>query len=60
MLLDGTSAGSLWQRELVLGPAPEYCLLAEAPGAGVAASRLPSHWRSHTVVREALWGPQRL
>jgi len=55
MLLDGASAGTLWQRELVLGPAPEYCLLAEAPPAGVAGGRLPSHWRSHTVAREALW-----
>lgn len=55
MLLDGARAGTLWQRELVLGPAPEYCLLAEEPPPGVAAGRLPPDWRSHTAAREALW-----
>jgi hypothetical protein len=52
----------LWQRCLVLGPAPEYCLLAgasspegEAP-AGVAPSRLPEGWTATTLAREVLWG----
>jgi hypothetical protein len=51
----------LWQRCLVLGPAPEYCLLAgasspegEAP-AGVAPSRLPEGWTATTLAREVLW-----
>jgi hypothetical protein len=51
----------LWQRCLVLGPAPEYCLLAGASSpegaapAGVAPSRLPDGWTATTLAREVLW-----
>jgi len=42
MLGDGMrpESASLWRRHLVLGPAPEFCLLAEEPTAGVAGA----HW----------------
>jgi hypothetical protein len=46
---------SLWQRQLVLGPAPEYCLLAPEPPPGVAATRLPSGWTALLLERTALW-----
>ena len=46
---------SLWRRQLVFGPAPEYCLLAGEPPAGVAPARLPVDWTVTTVARERLW-----
>lgn len=46
---------SLWRRALVLGPAPEYCLLAPEPPAGVAAARLPQGWTATVCAREAVW-----
>jgi hypothetical protein len=46
---------SLWRRALVLGPAPEYCLLTREPPAGVAPTRLPEGWRAFTSPRELLW-----
>jgi hypothetical protein len=45
---------SLWRRQMVLGPAPEYCLLAPEAPAGVAPSRLPDGWRALTIEREPL------
>jgi hypothetical protein len=45
----------LWQRCLVLGPAPEYCLLAGEAPAGVAPTRLPQGWQATSVAREVLW-----
>ncbi len=45
----------LWQRSLVLGPAPEYCLLADDPPAGVAATRLPEGWSVRAVSRTPIW-----
>jgi hypothetical protein len=55
LLSDGAQAGavSLWRRQLLLGPAPEYCLLAAQAPAGVAPSRLPEGWSARTITREA-------
>ncbi len=51
-------AGSLWQRTLVLGPAPEFCLLhddGELPAeTGLASSRLPAGWSASPAAREPL------
>jgi hypothetical protein len=52
---DSRSAG-LWRRCLVLGPAPEYCLLAPEPPAGLALTRLPAGWTSLQIEREAIFG----
>jgi hypothetical protein len=46
---------SLWRRQLVLGPAPEYCLLASEVPAGVAPTRLPPGWTATMIERELLW-----
>ena len=45
----------LWRRCIGLGPAPEYCLLAGEPAAGVAASRLPAGWVAHAIERAVVW-----
>jgi hypothetical protein len=34
------AGGELWQRQMVLGPAPEFCLLGAAPPPGVEARTL--------------------
>ncbi|HWG09249.1 MAG TPA: hypothetical protein VN672_09600 [Solirubrobacteraceae bacterium] len=51
--------GGLWRRCLGLGPAPEFCLLAEdaegvGPPAGVAPTRLPAGWSASVSAREML------
>jgi hypothetical protein len=62
LLGDGIDPGhaSLWRRHLVLGPAPEYCLLtadrSRLEGAsGVAQARLPEGWSATVLEREVLW-----
>ena len=57
LLADGMErdAAGLWRRCLGLGPAPEYCLLATEPPAGVSPSRLPAGWRAMAISRELLW-----
>jgi hypothetical protein len=46
---------SLWRRQFVFGPAPEFCLLARESTAGVADTRLPAGWTATSLEREALW-----
>jgi hypothetical protein len=46
---------SLWRRCLVLGPAPEYCLLVADAPSGVAPSRLPPGWSAIASARDVLW-----
>jgi hypothetical protein len=51
--MDGEQAG-LWQRQLALGPAPEYCVLAAEVPSGVAPSRLPRGWSATITERAAI------
>jgi len=57
LLGDGMDShrASLWRRHLVLGPAPEFCLLAGEAPAGVGPARLPAGWTATTLERELLW-----
>ncbi len=62
LLGDGmdTRHASLWRRQLVFGPAPEFCLLSGDSSklglpAGMAPSRLPAGWTANAFEREALW-----
>jgi hypothetical protein len=50
------SHASLWRRQLVLGPAPEFCLLSSELPSGVAPTRLPAGWTATILERELLWG----
>lgn len=58
MLGDGADPARtcLWRRQLVLGPAPELCLLGPDMPTGAAATRLPAGWSARTVARELLYG----
>jgi len=51
--MDGAHAG-LWQRQLALGPASEYCVLADEPPRGVAATRLARGWSATITQRSAI------
>jgi len=51
--MDHEHAG-LWQRQLSLGPAPEFCVLAGSPPAGVANTRLAHGWIAAAAAREPL------
>jgi len=48
---------SLWRRGLVLGPAPEYCLLTRELPAGLAPTRLPKGWSATVYEREMILRP---
>jgi hypothetical protein len=56
LLGDGSEPGhaSVWRRQLVLGAAPEFCVLADEVPTGVAPERLPAGWQARTIRREAL------
>ncbi len=57
MLGDGVDRGhaSVWRRRMVLGPAPEFCVLADHVPRGAGDSRLPRGWTATTISREVLW-----
>jgi hypothetical protein len=52
--MDGASA-SLWRRQLVLGPAPEFCILGREVPSGASPARLPQGWSTQALSREVLW-----
>ncbi|HEY1833350.1 MAG TPA: hypothetical protein VGG08_02845 [Solirubrobacteraceae bacterium] len=52
--LEGRGA-SLWQRQLVLGPAPEFCLHSRECPAGATRARLAAGWTAKTLTRESLF-----
>jgi hypothetical protein len=49
------AGGSVWQRQLVLGPAPEYCVIGGEAPSGVRRSRLPEGWSASIVGREVVY-----
>jgi hypothetical protein len=51
--LDPACAG-VWQRQLVLGPAPEWCVLAAEEPDGVHAGRLAAGWSAESGAREVV------
>lgn len=53
--IEGDGA-SLWQRQLVLGPGPEFCVLSREDPLGVAPTRLAADWSARSVSHDALFG----
>jgi hypothetical protein len=56
--MDPRSSG-LWRRQLVLGPGPEYCVLAAEQPAGTRPGRLADGWRAEEQTRAVVWGSER-
>ena len=56
LLVDGIEPGSgtLWRRQLALGPAPELCLLASVVPEGVGTTRIPAGWSAEAFWRTVL------
>ena len=56
LLGDGmdVSRAGLWQRQLALGPSPEYCLLAAEAPDGIGPERLARGWTATVTAREPL------
>jgi hypothetical protein len=48
-------SSSLWRRQLVLGPAPELCVVGPESPPGAREARLPRGWSARTLERELLW-----
>jgi len=52
--MEGAGA-SLWQRQLVLGPAPEFCLHSQEKPPGAAPTRLAGSWSAQMLERETVF-----
>jgi hypothetical protein len=50
------AGASLWQRQLALGPAPEFCLFSREDPPGVAPTRLAGSWSAQTLALQTLFG----
>jgi hypothetical protein len=57
LLGDGMNpvVASLWRRQLVFGPAPEFCLLTSEIPSGVSPTRMPEGWSATILERQVLW-----
>lgn len=57
MLGDGAEPqrACLWRRALVLGPAPEYCVIADEAPKGAAMTRLPHGWETSVSRRDVIF-----
>lgn len=57
LLADGMrpGTGSVWRRQLVLGPAPELCVVGEQTPSGVRETRLPQGWHAQVIPRQVVF-----